>query len=124
MSKLVEAIKKQKEIEAPQWTLFVKTGSHKQLPPMQEDWWYTRVASLLNKVNKYGPIGTNKLAKQYGGRKNRGVRPDVKVSASSKIIRVGLQQLESAGLIKQVTTPKAGKVISKEGVEFLKKNKE
>lgn len=124
MNKITEALKKTKEVEAPSWAIFVKTGADKQLPPKQEDWWYTRTASLLNKVNKYGPIGTNNLAKHYGGRKNRGVRPDRKVPASRKIIRVALQQLEAAGLIKQVSTPKSGKVVTKEGVEFLKKNKE
>ena len=124
MSKIVEALKNMKEVEAPQWSHFVKTGASKQLPPKQEDWWYIRTASILNKVNKFGPIGTNKLSRAYGDRKNRGLRPDTKCSASRKVIRVALQQLESAGLIKQVDTPKSGKVMTKEGVEFLKKHKE
>lgn len=122
MSKVVESLKKLKEVEAPSWSHFVKTGSHKQLPPMQEDWWYIRVASILNKVNKFGPIGTNRLAKQYGGRKNRGLKPDRKATASRKIVRLSLQQLQAAGFIKQVESPSYGKVITKEGKEFLKKN--
>ena len=124
MSKLVESLKKTDGVEAPQWSAFVKTGSHKEMPPSQEDWWYIRLASILRKVNKYGPIGTNKLSKFYGGRKNRGVRPDRKTTGSKKIIRVGLQQLQSAGLIKQVEKPSSGKVLTREGAEFMKNNKE
>lgn len=124
MNKLVEALKNEKGIEAPEWSVFVKTGAHKEMPPAREDWWHVRLASLLRKVNKYGPVGTNKLAKFYGGRKNRGVRPDRKVTGSRKIIRVGLQQLESAGLIKQVEKPSSGKVLTKEGAEFMRNNKE
>ncbi len=123
MSNLVELVKKVKGVEQPEWAKFVKTGAHVERPPMQEDWWFHRSASLLNKVNKFGPIGTNRLSKHYGGRKNRGVRPDIKVNAGRKIIRVALQQLEAAGLIKTQTGVNAGKVLTKEGAELLKKVK-
>jgi small subunit ribosomal protein S19e len=121
MSNLVDLVKEIKGVERPDWAKFVKTGAHVERPPMQENWWDLRVASLLNKVNKFGPIGTNRLSKHYGGRKNRGHKPDKKANAGRKIIRVGLQQLESAGLIKSQTGVNAGKVITKEGAELLKK---
>ncbi|MEC8339204.1 MAG: 40S ribosomal protein S19 [Nanoarchaeota archaeon] len=121
MSNLVDLVKEIKTVEQPDWAKFVKTGAHVERPPMQDDWWYLRVASLLNKVNKFGPIGTNRLSKHYGGRKNRGHKPDQKTNAGRKIIRVGLQQLEAAGLIKSQTGLKAGKVLTKEGAELLKK---
>lgn len=121
--KLVEEMKKVKEVQAPQWAPFVKTGAHKQRPPVRADWWHVRVASVLKKVQKFGPVGANNLAKQYGGRKNRGHRPEKKYAGSTNIVRKSLQQLEKAGLIKQVSEPKAGKVITKEGAELLKKVK-
>jgi len=121
MSKLIAEIKKQKEIVAPEWAAFVKTGSHNQRPPVQEDWWHLRTTAILLKVNKLGPVGVNKLAKEFGGRKNRGHRPDKKVNASRNIIRKSMQQLEKAGFIKQVTKPSAGKVISKKGKELINK---
>lgn len=124
MNKLITAVKEIKEVNAPPWADFVKTGAHKQRPPMQDDWWYIRVASVLKKVQKYGPIGTNNLAKYYGGRKNRGHRPDIKKVGSRNIIRKSLQQLESAGLIKNNEHGKAGRVLTKLGSEFLSKNKE
>lgn len=123
MNTIIEQIKKQKEIQAPEWAPFVKTGAHKQRVPVNKDWWYVRVASILSKVEKYGPIGTNKLAKQYGGRKNRGHKPEKKYNASRNIVRKGIQQLEKAGLIKQVKDPRAGKILTKEGKELLKKVK-
>lgn len=119
--KLVEEIKKLEAVSAPEWAPFVKTGAHKERPPVDKDWWYVRSASILKKINKFGPIGTNRLAKQYGGRKNRGFRPEIKYDGSRNIIRKSLQQLEKAGLVQQVSSPKAGKVLTKAGKELLNK---
>lgn len=121
MSKLVEEIKSIKEVQAPVWAPFVKTSVANQRPPMNPEWWEVRVASVLKKVLKFGPIGTNKLAKMYGGKQNRGHRPDIKKNGSRNITRKALQQLEAAGLIKQVSEPKSGKVLTKEGKELLNK---
>jgi small subunit ribosomal protein S19e len=119
---LIDSIKKFKEIEAPEWANFVKTGAHKERPPVQKDWWEIRAASILMKINKYGPIGTNRLAKLYGGRKNRGHKPEKKYSGSRNIIRTILKQLTAAGLIKDNDMgSKKGKVLTKEGKELLKK---
>ncbi len=120
MNKLVEAIKANEHIKAPIWAPFVKTGVSKERPPVDPDWWYVRVASVLKKVRKYGPIGANKLAKFYGGRQNRGHKTDIKKDGSRNIVRKSLQQLESAGFIKQVSDKKYGKVITKEGSDLLK----
>lgn len=124
MSKLVEALEKDNNVVAPEWAVFVKTGVHKERPPMQENWWTIRAASALRKVAKHGPIGVNSLAKQYGGRQNRGYRPDVKKSASRNIVRKVLQQLEKSGYIKASTEGKAGKVLTKEGKALLNECKE
>ncbi len=123
MDKLIDEIKKIKEVQAPVWAPFVKTGAHKERVPENPNWWEVRVASVLKKVNKFGPIGTNRLAKQYGGRKNRGHKPEKKYAGSRNIVRKSLQQLEKAGLIKQISEPKFGKVVTKEGTELLKRVK-
>ena len=120
MSKLVEVLEKDEHIIAPEWAKFVKTGVHKQRPPMQDNWWTIRAASALRKVAKHGPIGVNSLAKQYGGRQNRGNKPDVKKSGSRNIVRKVLQQLEKSEYIKANTQGKAGKVITQKGKELLK----
>lgn len=118
---LVAEISKLKEVQAPVWAPFVKTGVSKERPPMNPEWWEVRVASVLCKIRKFGPVGTNRLAKQYGGRQNRGVKTEKKADGSRNIVRKAVQQLEAAGLIKQQTKPRAGKVITKEGNEFLKR---
>lgn len=120
--KLVADIKKVKEVQAPDWAKFVKTGAHKERTPVQEDWWEIRSAAVLAKINKFGPIGVNRLAKQYGGRKNRGNKPERKYSGSRNILRKCVQQLEAASLIKQVSEPTSGKVLTKKGKEFLNKS--
>lgn len=120
--KLVEEMQNIKEIQAPQWAIFVKTGVHKERAPVQENWWYIRTAAVLKKVQKFGPIGTNKLAKLYGGRKNRGNKPEVKYSGSRNIARKVLQQLEKSGLIEASKIEgKSGKVLTAKGKELLKK---
>ena len=121
MNKLIDELRQVKEVQAPDWATFVKTGAHKERPPVNADWWVVRAASVLKKVNKYGPIGTNRLSKAYGGRKNRGHKPDKKCDGSRNIVRKVLQQLEAAGLIKQIKEPKAGKVLTKEGRELINK---
>ena len=124
MSKLVEALDKDKNVVAPEWAKFVKTGVHKERPPMDENWWTIRAASALRKVAKHGPVGVNTLAKQYGGRQNRGYRPDVKKSASRNIVRKVLQQLEAGGYIHANKEGKAGKIVTKKGKELLAQTKE
>ena len=119
--KLVTEISKIKEVQAPDWAVFVKTGAHKERPPVQENWWTIRTASVLLKINKYGPVGVNRLAKQYGGRKNRGHKPEKKYSGSRNIVRKTMQQLEKAGLVEQNKNGSAGKIITKKGKELLKK---
>jgi small subunit ribosomal protein S19e len=121
MSKLLDEIKKIKEIKAPEWAAFVKTGTSKERPPIQDDWWEIRATSVLNKINKLGPVGTNRLAKQYGSRKNRGHKKDIKCSGSRNIVRKILQQLEEAGLIKQVKEPSSGRIVTKKGRELINK---
>jgi len=108
-------------LEKPEWAGFVKTGMHKERPPADPDWWYTRGASILLKVEKLGPIGISKLRTHYGGTKNRGVKPDRFYKGSGNIIRKVFQQLERAGLLKQearaghkgrIITPKASSLIA------------
>ena len=108
------------EIHMPSWGPFVKTGNHKQRPPVEEDWWYVRAASILRKVHMLGPIGVSKLRTKYGGKKNRGMRPEKFVKGSGSIIRKILQQLEESKLVKQTEIKKhKGKVLTPKGISIL-----
>lgn len=117
-----EELKKIEKIKPPDWAMFVKTGVHKQLPPRQEDWWYIRTASILRRIYLDGPVGIERLRTFYGGRKDRGHKPERFKKAGGSIIRKCLQQLEGAGLVeKSKDSKKKGRVISEKGKTFLKK---
>ena len=100
----------------PDWTEFVKTGANRERAPDSSDWWYYRNASILYRIFKEGTLGTGRLRTYYGGRKNRGVKPEHVYKASGKIIRSALQELEKQGYIKKA---KAGRVIASAGQRLL-----
>jgi small subunit ribosomal protein S19e len=104
-------------INPPEWTPYVKTGSHAQRAPNSPDWWYVRCASLLRKVYVKGPIGLEHLRSEYGGRKDRGFKPEHTRKGSGAIIRNGLKQLEAAGLVNILKGK--GRVVSPEGRKLL-----
>ena len=111
-----------KLMKKPEWANFVKTGAGKQRAPYDQDWWFMRAGSVLRAVYMKGPIGTNKLKMKYSNKKNRGYQPEITYVASGKIIRVILQDLEKAGLIKQVEVKKhKGRAITPKGKSFLDK---
>ncbi len=115
-----EKLKSLSEIKPAEWADFVKTGHFKERLPDERDWWYIRAASILRKTERLGPIGVSKLRKKYGGRKNRGSRPEKTFKSAGNHIRKILQQLEKAGLIEQKTIKShKGRVITKKGKELL-----
>jgi small subunit ribosomal protein S19e len=104
-------------IEAPEWAFFAKTGRHRERSPVQEDWWYVRAASILRKIYVKGPIGTSRLAAEYGGYADRGSKPNKAVKGSGSIIRKCVMQLESSGLV--VRDRNKGRVVSPKGRSLL-----
>ena len=105
------------EVKPPEWAPYVKTGVHAERTPQNPDWWYIRCASLLRKVYIRGPIGVEHLRSEYGGRKDRGTRPEHARKGSGAIIRKALQQLEKAGLIQ--TIKGRGRVVTPRGRSLL-----
>ena len=120
--KAAEELKKIPEIKAPVWAAFVKTGMHKERPPVNSDWWYTRAASVLRAIYRLGPVGVEKLRTKYGGKKNRGVKKEHFFKGSGNILRKSLQQLEKAGFVKFADKGiHKGRVITPKGRAFLDK---
>jgi small subunit ribosomal protein S19e len=105
-------------VEPPEWAPFVRTGAHKERPPEQQDWWFTRTAAVLRKVYLEGPIGTERLSRHYGGKRRSDVSPHHSVKGSRNIIRTVLQQLEEAGYLDQSEDP-AGRQVTPDGQSFL-----
>ena len=115
-----DRLKKIEEIKPPEWTGFVKTGQSRKFPPKQSDWWYTRTASILRKIYLNGPVGVERLRTHYGGKKDRGHKPERFRKSGGSIIRKGLQQLEAAGLIEKSKKPKkSGRIVTDKGKRFI-----
>ncbi|MGD1060951.1 MAG: 30S ribosomal protein S19e [Methanomassiliicoccales archaeon] len=104
-------------IKPPEWAEFVRTGRHTEKAPVQKDWWYTRAASILRKVYMLGPIGTSRLAEEYGGFADRGSRPNRAVKGSRNIARKCIMQLEASGLVAK--NKNKGRVITAKGQKML-----
>ena len=120
--KAAEELKKIPEIKAPAWAPFVKTGVHKEMPPVSSDWWYLRTASVLRAVYRLGPVGVSKLRTKYGGKMNRGVKKSHFYKGSGNILRKSLQQLEKAGFVKFAEKGvHKGRIITPKGKSFLDK---
>jgi small subunit ribosomal protein S19e len=115
--KTAEKLEKMPELKPPEWAKFVKTGMHKERVPVQSNWWWIRAASMLRKIYLNQRMGVSKFRKIYGGRKNRGHKPEHKYKASGAIIRKILQQLEAAGFVK--TEKGKGRSITPQGQSFL-----
>ena len=110
-------------INPPEWSKIVKTGTHRERPPAQDNWWYIRSAAVLRKVGKLGPIGANHMAQHFGGPKDRGVKPNRAVAGSRNISRTVMQQHTTAGLIQSKMslsgTVNHGKVLTPAGQKML-----
>src|SRR3990167_5114681 len=120
--KAAEELKKQKLVQPTDWSKFVKTSRHNERVPDNPDWWYHRSAAILRSIAKLGPVGTQKLRTKFGGRKNRGHKPEHFYPAAGSIIRKILQQLEQSGLIiKSYKTVHKGRILTPKGISFLDK---
>ena len=106
------------ELRPPTWAYMVKTGTNREKPPEDPNWWYYRAASILRKLYiRARPVGIERLRTAYGGRKNRGVRPEHFKKGSGSVIREILQQLERAGLVRKI--PGKGRILSPAGYSLL-----
>lgn len=105
------------QIRPPTWASVVKTSSHAQRTPQDADWWFTRCASVLRKIYLKGPLGIQRLRAEYGGRKDRGVRPEHARKGGGAIVRKALQQLEEAKLAKP--SGNQGRTVTKQGRSLL-----
>jgi len=116
---LAEALKNVPEFKAPEWVSFVKTGANKKRPSSEVDFWFVRSASILRQVYVKGIVGVVRLRTRYGGKKERGNRPEEFRKGAGKIIRVILQQAEEAGLVEKVKEKRSGRKLTDKGREFM-----
>ena len=56
------------KMAVPEWVDLVKTAIAKELAPYDEDWFYTRTASIARHIYIRSPVGTRTLQKVYGSK--------------------------------------------------------
>jgi len=116
---LAKALKEIDAFKVPEWALYVKSGTSRERPPVDEDFWYIRAASILRQLYIKGVVGVGRLRTRYGSRKDRGGKPDKFRKSGGKIIRVILQQAEKAGLVEKISKLQHGRRLTKIGRDFL-----
>lgn len=117
IKKVAEKLKGNEKVKSPNWVDFVKTGVHKEKAPTQKDWWYERVAAVLRKIYIKGPIGVSRLSAEFGGRRDRTVKPFKARKGSGAITRLSLKQLQDLGYVAPFKNK--GRVITSAGRSFL-----
>ena len=55
-------------MKLPEWVDIVKTNVAKELAPYDEDWYYTRLASIVRHIYMRSPVGVSTVTKIYGGK--------------------------------------------------------
>lgn len=124
-SLLATALKEYEEFKAPEWVFFVKSGHGKQRPIGDENFWYNRTASILRQIYLRGSVGVERLRTRYGNRQDRGKQPPHFAKASGKILRLILQQGETAELLAKSADGKAkGRILTEKGKKLLEGIKE
>eukprot|EP01128_Nolandella_sp_AFSM9_P007470 TRINITY_DN4100_c0_g1_i1.p2 TRINITY_DN4100_c0_g1~~TRINITY_DN4100_c0_g1_i1.p2 ORF type:complete len:141 (-),score=40.19 TRINITY_DN4100_c0_g1_i1:97-519(-) len=106
-------LKRSNWLKLPAWVDLVKTATFKEMPPMNEDWYYVRAAALARKIYLRGGVGIGYYRHVFGGPTRRGVRGNHHTKASGAIIRHVIKQLESIGVVEK--DPKGGRRITTEG---------
>jgi len=104
------------QIKPPAWAAYAKTGTHRERPPQQADFWYIRSAAVLRRIYLDSPVGVSRLRTYFGGKRRRGYKPAVSRRAAGNMLRKILQQLEAAGL---VVRDKKGRKLTPAGQKFV-----
>lgn len=94
------------QVRLPSWINITKSGSHTMFSPVNTDWIFFRLASVVRKIYINGGQGVGTLRKIYGGKKKRGSKPSKKKTSGGKLIRIVLKELERLKIIEKNSTGK------------------
>ena len=61
------------KVKLPEWVDLIKTNVAKELAPFDEDWYYTRIASIARHIYVRSPVGVTTVCKIYGGKKKHSI---------------------------------------------------
>ncbi|CEF67682.1 40S ribosomal protein S19 [Strongyloides ratti] len=110
-------LKKSGKVAVPENSDIIKLGRHKELAPMDADWYFTRAASLARRLYLKPGVGVGALKRSFGGNKRRGVKPRHFQTAAGGNIRKALQALETINWVEKSTT--GGRLLTAQGRKDL-----
>merc|ERR1712045_349215 len=110
---LAAFLKKSGKVKLPEWVDIVKTNVAKELAPYDEDWYYTRLASIVRHIYMRSPVGVSTVTKIYGVRRNNGSKPSHWRAGAGGIARKALQNLEQLKLVEK--DPNGGRRLTSQG---------
>jgi small subunit ribosomal protein S19e len=117
IDRAAQQLKAAGKVAPPEWAPFVRTGVHTEKAPTDREWWWRRMAAVLRKVYMNGPIGSSRLAAEFGGKRDDGSAPSHPRKGSRAVTRECLQQLETLGYLARAEAK--GRRISPAGRKFL-----
>ena len=116
-------LKRSGKIQVPKWADYAKTGSYKELSPLNPDWFYIRAgkclfqnlvincilptkfslgtASMARKIYLRGGLGVGMFRRIYGGSKNNGTKPSHFAKSSGGVARAVLRELERIKVVEK-----------------------
>merc|ERR1711931_127849 len=122
--KFVEALanhlKKSGKMKVPDWVDLVKLAPRKELAPYDEDWFFTRAASMARHIYLRSPVGVGAFTKIYGGRQRNGTAPSHFSKACGSVPRKILQALEGMKLV-AVDPNNGGRILTSQGRRDLER---
>mmetsp|Transcript_19758 Transcript_19758/g.46259 ORF Transcript_19758/g.46259 Transcript_19758/m.46259 type:complete len:166 (+) Transcript_19758:27-524(+) len=95
-------LSKSGKVSTPANVDLIKTGTHRELEPLNADWYFVRMAAVARKVYLRPRIGAGALARWFGGAKNCGAAPQKFQKAARGLLRHILIQLEKNGIVETV----------------------
>src|SRR2546428_8643482 len=94
IERIKEKLQAEGKIKPPEWAAFARTGVNTEKAPVQKDWWYRRAAAVLRKDYLHGPVGTPRLAAEFGGRPDAGSPPHHPPPGPRSVAREAIPQPE------------------------------
>lgn len=97
---LAAHFKKNDKFQVPVWADVVKTGAHKELAPINPDWYFVRAAAIARRVYVNGG-SVGRFCRVFGGKKRNGSQKSHFHKCAKGISRNILKQLEEVNLVAQ-----------------------
>ena len=91
------------QVKIPEWADIVKTSVAKELAPYDEDWYYTRCASVARHIYVRSPVGVKTITKIYGGK--RLFSPPLHYYASASPANARFQAMSLAKIYEAIANP-------------------